>query len=266
MKILLINLDRSAERLAYVDAQLRLLGVAYERVAAVDGSALPPRVRGQVAAHLTPGEIGCLLSHQAAWQKVATGPDQFAIILEDDVMLSAGFAALASDESWIPSDAGLVKLETTLRPVMVDRVPTSVHDGIAVVRLLSDHYGSASYVVSKAAAAKLLLAVRQQVDLMLFDPRQCRRHGRVVYQVVPAVSIQNGSDPALASIIRPERRHARRHARGALRALFTKARSSARKRAHVLLLSSALLRNTVVRKRIPFARALPLLRSAARGP
>ena len=73
MKAFLINLDRDTERLAAADAQLRRLGIAYERVKAVDGKDLSrAEIRRNVArtralwangSMYTPGQIGCWLSH-----------------------------------------------------------------------------------------------------------------------------------------------------------------------------------------------------------
>jgi glycosyl transferase family 25 len=236
-----------------MDAQLRRLGVAYERIPAVDGTKLARQELDRVARRLTAGEIGCILSHQAVWRKIAAADERHAIVLEDDVLLSARFAALAAGDDWIPADADIVKLETTLLPVMVDRRATSVYAGNSLLRLRSGHYGSAAYAVSKQTAVKLLSVKASPVDVLLFDPLHCRRARRVVYQVDPAVSKQDNINPALASLIRPERRQARRGMGNALPSFSAKIGASLRKRMHALLLPLVTDSKMMVRRPIPFS-------------
>ena len=38
---------------------------------------------------LSRGTIGCYLSHRSVWEKILTGPDDYALILEDDVEFTA---------------------------------------------------------------------------------------------------------------------------------------------------------------------------------
>ncbi|WP_374594395.1 glycosyltransferase family 25 protein [Aquabacterium sp.] len=92
--VLLINLDRSPDRLARCVPILERLGLPWERVPAVEGKALGPAVLAglnpQPAPHgewfrpLTPGEIGCFLSHLRCWQLIESRQLPYALILEDD--------------------------------------------------------------------------------------------------------------------------------------------------------------------------------------
>ena len=100
MKVMLINLDRDADRLAAADAQLKGLGIAYERLSAVDARAMPlEEKRAAVNAFrwwcaigrpVRDGEIGCALSHFKAWE--AMGADEAVCVLEDDVVLDPRFS------------------------------------------------------------------------------------------------------------------------------------------------------------------------------
>jgi hypothetical protein len=87
MRVHLINLDRSPERLATMRQALAERGVGFERLAAIDGRTLAAEA---LARHpdISAGEIGCLLSHRAAWKLIADGDDPFGTVLEDDVLLS----------------------------------------------------------------------------------------------------------------------------------------------------------------------------------
>lgn len=81
-KALLINLPKHEERFRTVKEQLDAAGVPFERAEAVDGRALSAeerktRVTALARALLTPGMIGCFLSHRYCWEycvRMANGP------------------------------------------------------------------------------------------------------------------------------------------------------------------------------------------------
>src|SRR5262245_23908593 len=99
---LVINLDRSTDRLAHVRAEFARVGMGFERVAAVDGTNLPASLQpyfcnaaGELISKLRPGEIGCYASHLAIWQRVAVS-DTPTLVCEDDITLPDGFRALVN--------------------------------------------------------------------------------------------------------------------------------------------------------------------------
>ena len=79
-----INLDRSPDRRAAMDAQLARLGLTerYRRFAAIDGNKL-----GFTSAKLTEGELGCFTSHHQLLQQ-SLGSTTHLHIIEDDVVLA----------------------------------------------------------------------------------------------------------------------------------------------------------------------------------
>ena len=83
MKIYLINLDRHADRLAHMRAQLS--GIGFERMSAVDGSKNPPTAQG-----LSRFELACIESHRIAWREFLSGPADEACFLEDDLHIRPG--------------------------------------------------------------------------------------------------------------------------------------------------------------------------------
>ncbi len=96
----LINLDRSRERLAVMASRLAAAGIAFERVPAVDGATLDDAA---LAGHspgnryykpLRRGEVGCYLSHLEVMRRFVASGKPYALVLEDDVVLADGFAAL----------------------------------------------------------------------------------------------------------------------------------------------------------------------------
>lgn len=84
-----INLARSAERLRVFRRREQTTGLHSEVFPAVDGrelAILPPH-----RPSLTVGEVGCVLSHREVLRTISTLPDQWVIVLEDDVLFWPGF-------------------------------------------------------------------------------------------------------------------------------------------------------------------------------
>lgn len=113
---LLINLDRSPDRLVRCEPLLAQLGVTWERVTGIEGAKLPaerlaslnpfPAPHGEWYRPLTPGEIGCFLSHQACWQRIIDLGWSCGLVLEDDFAMADGFsperlaALMATSDQW----------------------------------------------------------------------------------------------------------------------------------------------------------------------
>ncbi len=198
MKCLVINLDRSRDRLAHMTVELARIGVAFERVAAIDACnpsdmAATAPYRNSFPSNLSDAEIACFLSHIACWRIVAESNDAYAAILEDDVLISAVARPLFADSDWIPADADIVKLETVFSKTSVSRIHTSVGYGHSVSRLLGAHLGTAGYIVSKRAARDLIEATYElaaQVDCVMFDPAFQTSWRKTTYQLIPALCMQ----------------------------------------------------------------------------
>ena len=243
MHAYLINLDRSPERLATMDARLRHLGIAYERVPAIDGRRLPPRPGSRLSA----GERGCLLSHMETWRMIAERGEPYALVLEDDALLSPRLPSFLADISWIPDDAGVIKLDTTGKPVLVDDRPRTTKAGANIVSLRSPHMGTSAYVISARAARSL--AARDSgrpVDVALFELPHSDVPG-ATYQVDPALCRQDGGS---ASAIAEDRKQLRRQRGHVVYLHLAKAATFLRRR---LDAGRALAGRKVVRKIIPFA-------------
>ena len=223
MKVHLINLDRSADRLAHMQAVFAGAGVSFERIAAIDGATLsaeelePFRPGTANPNEWRAGEVGCFLSHRKAWRRVATSDDRFAAIFEDDIHLSADLGALLASSDWIPADADIVRLEafSPMRLVAGRAIPGLA--GRKIHRALSGTAGAAGYILAKQAAASLCKTERAHyaaADAFLFKPKNspvARRLRR--YQVVPAVCVQSGVLPGtevdIQSLIKPRYRRGR---------------------------------------------------------
>jgi glycosyl transferase, family 25 len=185
MKTYLINLDRHPDRLAHMRKQLG--DVAFERIPAVDGSKDPPTTKG-----LTRFELACLESHRIAWRQFLNGSEDSVCIVEDDLHIWPGFATVTGSASWIPPDAHCVKLDTYLQKVELGEKRVAVGER-QVARLYSRHQSSAAYILTRDGAARYLdltASASLPADYALF-PNHPRRLGLCIYQLCPAIAIQD---------------------------------------------------------------------------
>jgi glycosyl transferase, family 25 len=185
IKVYLINLDRHPDRLAHMRAQLR--GVAFQRIAAVDGTRNPETTKG-----LTRFELACLASHQQVWRLLLESSDGHACVLEDDLHIWPDFPALIQTDDWIPADAHSLKLDTYFQEVKLGDRRAAPGDR-QLARLYTRHQSSAAYLMTRAGAKRYLELTEPPTlpaDYSLF-PKNPRHLGLVIYQLAPAVAIQD---------------------------------------------------------------------------
>jgi glycosyl transferase, family 25 len=235
MKIMVINLDRAPERLERIRTIFDAAGVPFERMRAVDGRQLSEAEidrwrQGEPRFYLLgPGETACFLSHRQCWE-IAARTGEPVVVFEDDIHLGRDAAELLGDPSWIPADADIVKLDTALRSTMVDREGSPVGAGRRVATLRASHVGAAGYVVSPAAARRLMEqtgSFADPVDQYLFNPVSPMSAALSIHQLIPALCVQDGlyrrgDDDVLASALHEERRLNRRSGMAKLKRELTR--------------------------------------------
>lgn len=119
-KIYLINLDRAVHRFEFMDAQLRRLGLEYERTTAVDRLDLDPSVseydaKGYKLLHgrkFHDGEVACYLSHIACLRAFLNSSVEYALILEDDCRLPNDLHAIIQTAIFNGADWDILRLST----------------------------------------------------------------------------------------------------------------------------------------------------------
>lgn len=161
-----INLDRAPDRLARVRAQLDTLGLPWTRLPAVDARALTPAQSASLdeAAYRrkhgmtpSPGELGCYLSHVEVMRALLASQHEFALVLEDDVLLQAGLPAvlaglLAHRERWDVAKLSAVHSGTPVRYL-------EVAPGHWLAVMLSRCTGSSAYLLNRRAAEAYVTAL-----------------------------------------------------------------------------------------------------------
>lgn len=97
MQTYVVNLDSATTRWEAMEKQLSALGLPYTRIRAVDGRKLSPEEFRRLsnrfrffllnARRLQPCELGCALSHQRVYDRMAQDGIARALILEDDAVI-----------------------------------------------------------------------------------------------------------------------------------------------------------------------------------
>ena len=177
--IYVINLDRDAERMASIRANLEALGLAFERLPAVMGKDVPEweklvdlpayAWRNRLDSPRA-GEVGCYLSHLKAMETFLRTDAPWCVILEDDVEVLPACAevlrSLAEKDDW-----DLVKLFNFHSGMPVTK--RALAGGHRLVAHLTRTTSSAAYAVNRRAAESLLKSMRpisEQVDHALDRP------------------------------------------------------------------------------------------------
>ncbi len=190
MDVIVINLAAATERMAFQKAQLDALGLAHERLPAIDAESAPgmkPDAYWNTWERpLKNVEKACLMSHRAAWAKVAASGKP-ALVLEDDAVLSDKAPALL-DELARTKGIDLLTLEVRGRKKLVARDKTGSLAKLPIRRLYQDRTGAAAYVLWPSGAAKLLKRTEDKAGLA--DAVICAAYELQAYQADPALALQ----------------------------------------------------------------------------
>ena len=228
MKGYFINLDSSVERLKTFDHRLTQLGflricndpicwkkgtIEIERLSAVDGRLmtsveLDSCRQTQVSFwdwtthQLTPGEIGCFLSHRKFWTSMLSDEQTVSFVIEDDIELSKDILDFLGDLSWVPEDADFVKFNlfpTNSKKIYPIGHSVSFVKGRKVARTIGRIYGTGCYLIT-AKAAKLCLEKSLKmvlpVDLFMFDARFAFAPTTKLYTVLPGLATDDNLTPS----------------------------------------------------------------------
>ena len=195
--VVVINLDRDSDRLAWHNNNCLRIGLSFERIAAVD--AKDESMLTEIEELRSPSlrlsytEAACILSHRKAWQYLLNTQHSYLAVFEDDLHLSNDLPQLLNHEL-IPKNTDLIKLEVPSGKVSFARKPSASLLGRKLHRLITKAYGAGAYIISRRCASKLLKLTEhcaEPVDVTLFDPLSPIWQELGVQQVIPAPCIQD---------------------------------------------------------------------------
>ncbi len=203
MRLYVINLASREDRLQHITSELKRVGAAFERLEAVDARtspevlALEQRPSSRSGFVISDAALACALSHMKAWRVLLESGESHCAVVEDDVLVSEDFVSSLST-GWLPAGADIVRLETYRTRVHLAARPSAFLGERGVYRMLTRQAGTAAYIVSRQAAAKLLKFMTpptDAVDEVMFNDRYGWMPQARVYQVSPAMAVQADRAP-----------------------------------------------------------------------
>ena len=206
MRIILINLDEDIHRRKRIESRLAELGLQWERLSAFDGRRLSTGHEASIdraaqqlrGLRVSSGEIGCWLSHRKAQQMVADGHQRMALILEDDLFINDTLPdVLSSIERGNTGKFDVIRLHRfKLRRKFV---PVRRIDCGSIGFVRPDDAGAQAYVITKAAASRIIASIPRMVHLADHALNEHWTHGLVVCSIDPPVVYH--SDAGRSSIV-----------------------------------------------------------------
>ncbi|MBE0366303.1 glycosyltransferase family 25 protein [Pseudoalteromonas aurantia] len=163
LPIFVINMKNSVERWQKTYNRLQTLGLECQRFEATVGKSLdetetsnwydPTANLKKHHRNMTPGEIGCYVSHMRIWQHMAAHNITAAIVLEDDLIieehLKETIEQVGELESW-----DMIKLSDNRANPFIESA--SLSKSLTLGSYLKVPNGTQGYAVSLSGAKKLL--------------------------------------------------------------------------------------------------------------
>lgn len=199
-----INLDRRPDRWETISENLDRIGVAAERIPAVEAQALADRDRWEIEHGNRPlhrinyGSAACMMGHAAAMKSLLLRPEvPAALILEDDAELAPDTLDHLQAVDWWPEGTLAVRLEQSPRSKgrLLWRSCGKSPSGRDLCRFERGISGSAAYLISRRGAEIVLDAFydpRHPTDGILFNMLSSPTARRLrPVQIVPPLARQD---------------------------------------------------------------------------
>jgi glycosyl transferase family 25 len=164
--VFVINRPKDFQRRSDMEERLGRLGIKAVFFDAVDGYSLNidtlPEYDGEkrrryFGKDLGAGEIGCLLSHRALYQKMVSENIERAIILEDDVFLDSEFRAVLEDICNAPIDWEVIRFVGHGKVFNIGfRQLFPLNNGYWITRVPTSPSGAYAYMLTRKAAETFL--------------------------------------------------------------------------------------------------------------
>lgn len=171
LPVRIINLETSTERRLHMQEQMAAMGLDYRIVPAVNGGLLSQDEIDEIyranavllrrGSHLSPGEIGCALSHIRLYREIVDNNIKAMAILEDDARIDKMILLAIEQYRHFPKDWDIVFLGYRMRATSLNTVqelPGKISlkqpKGFGHIRL------AIGYIVSLDGASKLLKLTR----------------------------------------------------------------------------------------------------------
>lgn len=179
-----LNLDRHVSRLENMTTQLDALGLSWERVAALDAQQASEEELAEYTDPTGPiprmgaGARACTVGHFRMWHRFLETDAPVAFILEDDARLSENLPAFIHSAQTYANTLDILNFNRqppngNEKRLVVSKANTIGNEMFTAMHLLSPHYGTAGYMITRAAAERLchhLKRTNVPIDHLLFNP------------------------------------------------------------------------------------------------
>lgn len=211
----MINLDRRRDRWEAISSHLDGLGIARERIPAVDAALLREAEERERQTPVDPrrwrvgtGAAACIFSHRQALARFLETERPAALILEDDAVLAGDASGLLNSLEWWPPGAHVIRLSVpnaatanTNRGKAYLRGPSGrTPDGRQVRRIERWAGDAAAYLIDREGAAMICAApwnIGLHNDETLFHLHRSPLAPRLrPCQIVPAMARQRHTPQA----------------------------------------------------------------------
>lgn len=194
MKILLINLDQSKDRLDEQTAQFKKLGLSFERLPAVTIHDFSEEDYKRMAFNgqrpMKQSELACFLSHKKAWDYIVEHNEP-CVVLEDDAVLVKDFKAILEDVSNL-INIDYINLEVHGRKKLIANTAdfSVVNSSYSLFEIFMDKSGTGGYILYPTGA-KILLNFMNKRAIGLSDEFIHSCYALKSYQIEPAALLQS---------------------------------------------------------------------------
>lgn len=227
LPVFVISLKDEQARRDVIANHLKERGFNFEFLDAVDGRQMDvlahpdydtARRRAAHGRDLKPGELGCFLSHRAAYEKIVEQNLDYALLLEDDARLHGDTKAVLENLIATNFDFDIVRLLGSPKVAKgKHRKIIPLHKDFWLVRLRTAPGGAHATLISRKGTQKLLNATQKfafPIDTVL---GRCWETGIQAYSIQPGLAVQ---DLSFDSAIGEERHDKTIHLKGSKKTKF----------------------------------------------
>lgn len=194
-KIFYINLKDRKDRLKFIKHQLKINKLKGVRVEGVKPKHINKKLINKNKKYLTPSGIALCLVHKNIWQYIVKKKIKYALILEDDVLISRRLRIFIKKiKNILDSEKiDIININTHELPTKVGNLKFYIKEiKTGIYDLISTEYGTAGYIITNQGAKKLINDknfYKLQIDLYLFSKKTRANQKLNIYQAFPALTI-----------------------------------------------------------------------------
>lgn len=200
MKNYVISLKNAHQRRQHIVQEFGRHGIDFEFFDAITPSQVPLLAQkfdiNIQNSELTPGELACLFSHIALWQKAKDENIQHLVVFEDDVYLGENTKLFLENANWIPNACGLLKIEHFIDRLHLGK---AIHtfQGRQIKQLQEFNWGTAGYIIYHDMIDTMMTLLKDQFDIknlpidhLMFEVA-IEKYPSKIYQLSPALCVQS---------------------------------------------------------------------------